>query len=136
MPREIIMTSVLTTQNLTIGYTFRKRERKVISEQLSLRLLPGEVVCLIGPNGAGKSTLLRSLTGLQPPLAGKVCINNKELSTLSAFELARNISVVLTERVNVGMLSVFALVSLGRYPYTDWAGRLLPEDILIVAYLL
>jgi iron complex transport system ATP-binding protein len=122
---------VLKTQNLTIGYTHR-RERKVVAKQLSLALFSGEVVCLIGPNGAGKSTLLRTLTGLQPSLAGKVFINDRELSTLTPLELARSVSVVLTEQIHVGMLSVFAMVSLGRYPYTNWAGNLLTKDIDII----
>lgn len=124
--------SILTTQHLSIGYTSHKHKQKIISEDMSLSLLMGEVVCLIGPNGAGKSTLLRTLSGLQPPLLGTVCINNQELATLTSFELARSISIVLTERVNVGMLSVFALVALGRYPYTDWTGRLLPKDIEVI----
>ena len=75
--------SVLQTHNLTIGYTSSKRERNVVSEDLSLALIPGEIVCLIGPNGAGKSTLLRTLTGLQPHLGGSVFIEDRELSTLS-----------------------------------------------------
>ncbi len=123
---------VLRTQELTIGYTLRKGGRKIVSEGLSLSLIPGEVVCLIGPNGAGKSTLLRTLTGLQPPLSGNVCINNREISTLTSFELARSVSIVLTERVNVGMLSVSALVSLGRHPYTDWTGKLSPKDVEVI----
>jgi len=123
---------VLKTQDLTIGYTSRKRARKVVSENMSLSLTPGEVVCLIGPNGAGKSTLLRTLTGLQLPLEGKVFIDNRELSKLTPFELARSVGIVLTERVNVGMLSVFTLVSFGRYPYTDWMGRLSPADAEII----
>jgi len=127
---------VLETQNLTIGYMPRRRVRKVVAEKLSLALIPGEVVCLIGPNGAGKSTLLRTLTGLQPPLAGKVFIHDQDLATLSPLELARNVSVVLTERVNVGMFSVFALASLGRYPYTDWMGKLSPEDFKIITWAL
>lgn len=127
-----MQTPVLEAQNLTIGYRLRKHERKVVSQKMSLSLIPGEVVCLIGPNGAGKSTLLRTLTGLQPALEGKVFIDGKTLASLTPFDLARSISIVLTERVNVGMLSVFALVSLGRYPYTDWMGRLSAEDINVV----
>ena len=123
---------ILETQQLAIGYASRKYGQKIVSENLSLSLVPGEVICLIGPNGAGKSTLLRTLTGLQPPLAGTVLLNKKEVSALSTFELARSISIVLTERINVGMLTVFALVSLGRYPYTDWTGKIRKKDIEVI----
>lgn len=125
-------TQVLETRSMTIGYHSRKQRKKMIAKNISLALIPGEVVCLIGPNGAGKSTLLRTLSGLQPPLEGTVWIHGQELSTLSAAELAKNVSIVLTERVNVGMLSVFGLVALGRYPYTDWRGKLLAHDVEVV----
>jgi iron complex transport system ATP-binding protein len=39
---------------------------------------------------------------------------------------------VLTERIDVGMLSAYTLVSLGRHPYTDWWGKLTPEDEAII----
>ncbi len=46
------------------------------------------------------------------------------------------IGIVLTERVNVGMLSSFALVALGRHPYTGWSGRLTTEDHAAVEWAL
>ncbi len=55
-----------------------------------------------------------------------------DLSQLPARDLARRLSVVLTERVNPGLLSAFALASLGRHPYTDWSGRLTARDQRIV----
>ncbi len=125
---------IITTQDLTIGYRLQKHAQKVIAQQLSLSLLPGELVCLIGPNGAGKSTLLRTLTGLQPPLLGTVLVEGRNVPELSPLELAQRLSIVLTERVNVGMLSVFALVALGRYPYTNWMGRLSADDRAIVEW--
>ena len=45
------------------------RDREVLSE-VSLDLLPGEIVTLIGPNGAGKTTLVRIILGLQKPGSG------------------------------------------------------------------
>ena len=41
---------------------------------------------------------------------------------------APRLSLVLTQRIDVGMMQVATLVSLGRHPYTDWTGRLRPED--------
>ncbi|NTV46619.1 MAG: ABC transporter ATP-binding protein, partial [Chlorobiales bacterium] len=46
--------------------------------------------------------------------------------------IARFMSIVLTERILVGNLSVYALVALGRYPYTGWLGKLSAEDEAIV----
>lgn len=43
-----------------------------VLEGVSFRLLPGRALVLRGPNGIGKTTLLRTLSGLQPALAGRV----------------------------------------------------------------
>jgi iron complex transport system ATP-binding protein len=123
---------VLTTENLRIGYSGRGGVRRIIADHLNLTLRSGEVVCLMGPNGVGKSTLLRTLIGMQPPLAGRVFLDKTDLATLKPREIARRISVVLTERIEVGQLSVYNLVALGRYPYTNWFGRLTPHDEAIV----
>src|SRR5205085_4908692 len=86
------------------------------------------MVCLLGPNGAGKSTLIRTLAGMQRPISGQIQIAGRDLSKLRPNELARLLAVVLTEGVSAGLLSVEALVALGRYPYTDWTGRLSSND--------
>ncbi|ODH02289.1 ATP-binding protein [Nostoc sp. KVJ20] len=124
--------SILTTHNLTIGYkTSRKTVRCVVSD-ISVSLQAGELVCLLGPNGAGKSTLLRSLAGMQPPIEGEVRLLEENIYKLAPQELAKRLSLVLTEKVDVGMLSAYTLVSMGRYPYTDWWGNLTSEDETIV----
>jgi NitT/TauT family transport system ATP-binding protein len=43
-----------------------------VLRDLSLRVEPGEFVCIVGPSGTGKTTLLRCLSGLMPPSAGTV----------------------------------------------------------------
>ncbi|MFN6539400.1 MAG: ABC transporter ATP-binding protein [Nostoc sp. EkiNYC01] len=124
--------AILTTDNLTIGYkTSRKILRSVVLD-ISVSLQAGELVCLLGPNGAGKSTLLRSLAGMQPPIAGKVRLLGDDVYKLAPQDLAKRLSLVLTEKVDVGMLSAYTLVTLGRYPYTNWWGKLTPEDDAIV----
>ena len=114
---------MLNAEDLAIGY-----HRTPLAAGLNLELRLGELVCLVGPNGAGKSTLLRTLAGMQPPLRGVVRLAGKALHHLPAEEIAKQLAVVLTGRVDAGNLSAYALVALGRYPYTDWRGRLKPQD--------
>jgi iron complex transport system ATP-binding protein len=119
---------ILTTHNLTIGYQISGKTIRNVASNICVSLQAGELVCLLGPNGAGKSTLLRSLAGMQPPIAGEVKLLENDIYKLPPQELAKLLSLVLTEKIDVGMLSAYALVSMGRYPYTDWWGKLTPED--------
>ncbi|MFW5760046.1 MAG: ATP-binding cassette domain-containing protein, partial [Cyclobacteriaceae bacterium] len=76
-------TSLLHTENLSVGYSQRRKEHKIILADINLHLLAGQLVCLLGPNGVGKSTLLRTLAGIQPPLSGKVIIGEKDLQLMN-----------------------------------------------------
>jgi cobalamin transport system ATP-binding protein len=119
---------VLSTHDLSIGYAAPRRAPKVILDHINVSLKAGELVCLIGPNGAGKSTLMRTLAGMQAPLSGSITLLGDDLRRLNPLDLAKRLSIVLTERVDVGLLSAYALVALGRYPYTGWMGDLTPDD--------
>lgn len=125
---------ILATHNLTIGYSQGRGRDAVIASDLNLSLHGGELVCLLGPNGAGKSTLLHTLSGMLPPLAGTVELGGGDVRALPSRDLAQLLSVVLTDRVSVGTLSVYALVALGRYPYTDWMGRLSAHDDEVIRW--
>ena len=47
---------------------------------IDLTIEPGEVVCIIGPSGSGKSTLLRLLNRLEEPTAGRVIVDDEEIT--------------------------------------------------------
>lgn len=125
---------VLSTQYLSIGYPQGRKPPKTIAADINVDIQPGEMICLIGPNGAGKSTLMRTLAGMQPPLHGTITLNGDDLSKLTPQHLAQRLSIVLTERIDVGILSAYALVALGRHPYTGWLGRLTPQDEAVVQW--
>lgn len=130
------MSIILQTRDLTIGYRQGRDSALPILEHLNLELQAGEFACLLGPNGAGKSTLLRTLSRTQPALGGAVLLDGVALESLSARDLARRLSVVLTEIVTPGLLTAQDLVALGRHPHTDWSGRLSEEDHALVAWAL
>lgn len=122
-----VMTAI-TTNRLTVGY----RGHRVV-EDISLSLPCGRLVCLLGPNGAGKSTLLRTLCGFQPPIAGTVTISGSDITTMSTAEVARLVSVVLTDRPLTPSLTAAEMVGMGRAPYTGFWGRLSDDDRRLVS---
>lgn len=117
----------MSAQDLCIGYRHGD-EITEVAKDLSLELPAGEFVCLLGPNGVGKSTLIRTLAGMQAPLGGELCIGKTALESIAPRRRARAISVVLTETLPAGMMDAYALVSLGRHPYSGWFGGLNKED--------
>ena len=68
----------------------RTREGDAAALQgLTLRVAPGELLCVLGPSGAGKSTLLRVIAGLQTPAAGEVHVLGQEIGRLPGRARAR-----------------------------------------------
>ncbi len=120
--------NVLTTKDLSIGYG-SKKGGKEIAKNINVELHKGELVCLVGRNGIGKSTLLRTLSKMQPRLGGEIYLENKNTDEFSRIDLAKIISLVLTERIPSSNLTVYELIALGRQPYTNWIGKLLQEDL-------
>jgi iron complex transport system ATP-binding protein len=110
---------MISAQELSVGFRSRGKEQ-MLFEKIDVHLPPGELVCFMGSNGVGKSTLLKTLAGLLPPLAGKVT------------GLDQNVALVLTDKITAINMTVYDLVSFGRYPYLDWRISLSPSNIEII----
>jgi len=122
---------ILKTDALAIGYN-SKKEETVIASNINIELKKGELVGLVGANGIGKSTLLRTLTKIQNKLSGNIILNEQSLDNYSNIDLAKTLSLVLTEAVSSKNLTIYELVALGRQPYTNWVGNLSEMDKDIV----
>jgi len=127
---------ILTTKQLSIGYKESKGPDFCLLSDINLTIRRGELVCLLGPNGSGKSTLMRTIAGLQAPLSGYTLVEDIPIKERNFKEIARLLSIVLTERLSVGNLSVYHIVALGRHPYTSFMGRLSDKDTQIIKWAL
>ena len=88
-----------------------------VLEEVSFRLVPGEVHSLMGENGAGKSTLIKVLTGALQPSAGAIIIDGDRVSFGSpADALRRGISPVYQEIDLLPNLTVAENIFIGREP--------------------
>jgi len=123
---------IISLVDLEIGFTGRGGARTSISGPLSNTLREGELVALMGVNGSGKSTLLRTISGLQKQLKGSIRIQGREVKEYPGREFAKILSYVSTEVVNVQGMRVEQLVSMGRYPHTNWFGAMTSEDYEMV----
>ena len=129
--KEEIRKIMLQAKDLSIGYK-NKKNITCIAENINLSLHKGSMVCLLGKNGIGKSTLLRTLAKIQNKLSGTMELNEQALENYSNIDLAKTLSLVLTEAVSSKNLTIYELVALGRQPYTNWVGNLSEVDKDIV----
>jgi iron complex transport system ATP-binding protein len=115
-PKSIL----LQTHNLSIGYG-----NQLLFRELNLVAEAGNLICFMGPNGIGKSTLIRTLAGLQKPLSGEVKLPSSD-------EVHHQLAIVLTDKVTSVNMTVYDLVTFGRYPYLNWSIQLKKEDREII----
>ncbi len=104
------------------------RGRKRVLNKVSVDLRPGEVLGILGANGAGKSTLLSTLAGdmgIDPALHLRcpVTLNGRDITGLTAAELARS-RAVLPQKPGLSFdLGVDEVVSMGLYPFPELTGE-------------
>jgi len=114
---------ILQLESLKIGYASGNYSGTILPA-LSASAYRGELVAVIGRNGIGKSTLLRTIMNLQPSLGGKVMISGENSAEFTGLKLAQKIGYISTEIVKISHMRVYDLVALGRFPYTNWIGRI------------
>lgn len=112
----------IKTENLNIGYG------SDLIRDICIEATPGKIVTLIGPNGSGKTTLLRTLTGELSERGGVVYLNGQGKSEMSAYDIAKSMSMVMTEKIKPELMTCREVVEVGRYPYTGKLGILSAED--------
>lgn len=115
------------TEHLAVGY-----HGKILIDDINVGIEKGNILCLLGPNGSGKSTILKSITKHLSTIDGSVYIDDQDIKRLNGKEIAKKISVVLTDRISPDLMTCREIVATGRYPYTNHFGKLTEEDNCII----
>ncbi len=76
--------SILRSENL-----LKKYKSRTVVNNVSVEVRQGEIVGLLGPNGAGKTTTFYMIVGLIKPNAGKIFLDNQDITDLPMYKRAR-----------------------------------------------
>ena len=89
-------------------------------KDVSIKVLPGEIITLIGANGAGKTTTLMSISGIVPPRSGEVLFAGKPMHHLHPEEIvALGISHVPEGRHIFPQMTVAENLDMGAFLRSD-----------------
>ncbi|MDR2197394.1 MAG: ABC transporter ATP-binding protein [Coriobacteriales bacterium] len=102
----------LSIENLSCGWAARTVLRGVY-----LSLSAGETLCLLGPNGSGKTTLFKTILGLMPPQAGRICVDGADTAAWGRRQRARTFAYIPQEHSPAFPFTVLELVLMGRTPH-------------------
>jgi iron complex transport system ATP-binding protein len=111
-------------------------DKRTIINDVTIDILPGEVLALVGPNGAGKSTLLSVLSGDVTPDAGSVTMGGRDLGGIRHLELARLRSVLTQENQVSFPFTVEEVVEMGRSPWARTPERERDNEVISEALTL
>lgn len=107
-----MMKGIIEARQLSTGYG-----KKIVLKDQNIVIPKNKITVILGPNGCGKSTMLKTMARVLPLKDGKIILDGKDLKTMKTAEIAQKIGF-LSQILNTpeGM-SVYELVSYGRYPY-------------------
>ncbi len=120
------MGALLSLRNGTFSYG----DKRIFSD-ITLDVLPGEILCILGANGCGKTTLLRCLNGSLRLARGHVFLDKLDLYNMSVVDVARRMGFVFQEHSAPFPFSVLEVVSMGRAPYLGFFESPSPKDVNI-----
>ena len=87
-----------------------------ILQELSIKIEPGELVCLLGGNASGKSTTLKTILGIVRPRNGTVRIDGEDVTKRpTSYRIGRGLAIVPENRRLFGPMTVLENLEMGAY---------------------
>lgn len=113
----------LEARQLSAGY-----DKRMILEDITLALRPGQITAIVGGNASGKSTLLRTLARILPVKGGGVFLDGKSIHEMPSLGVARIMGLLPQSPIAPEGITVADLVGRGRHPHHGLFSRWTRED--------
>jgi lipopolysaccharide export system ATP-binding protein len=121
---------ILSAENIEKSYKGRK-----VVKGISISVEQGEIVGLLGPNGAGKTTSFYMIVGLIKPQAGRILLDDVDITSFPMYKRAQNGIGYLAQEASVfrklsvedNILSVLQLSELSKAQQKEKMEALLEE---------
>ncbi|MDD9302613.1 MAG: ABC transporter ATP-binding protein [Desulfobacter sp.] len=124
---DLTRTPVLECQDLCFSYAGTS-----IFKNISLKVDPGIFCAILGRNGSGKTTLIHCLNQTLVSESGQV----KNIHDMRPGQIARQVSLVPQEQLDIFPFKVLDVVVMGRAPFLGLAQRPGPKDYDLAAQAL
>ena len=96
------------------GGAFSYDGRRMIFQDVDLKVGTGEILCIIGPNGCGKSTLIDCMLGLKKLGKGNIKVDGEDIRAMKPREFARHVAYVPQGHKTTFAYTVLDVVTMGR----------------------
>jgi lipopolysaccharide export system ATP-binding protein len=130
LPNTFKGSAILRTESLVKRY-----KKRTVVNNVTIDVRQGEIVGLLGPNGAGKTTTFYMVVGMVRPNAGRVYVDNSEITTLPMYQRARlgigylpqEASVFRRLTVRANLMAILQLTKLSKKEQNEKCDRLLED---------
>ena len=131
----------MTTDKNTNGAVLRSEKlkkiygKRTVVKDASVYVRQGEIVGLLGPNGAGKTTTFYMIVGMIKPNAGKIYIDDKDITKIAMYRRARRGVSYLPQEASIfrklsveeNLLAIMQVIGIPRKERKERCDKLLSE---------
>ena len=130
LPKTFKESAILRTESLVKRY-----KKRTVVNNVTIDVRQGEIVGLLGPNGAGKTTTFYMVVGMVRPNAGRVFLDNTEITSYPMYQRARlgigylpqEASVFRRLSVRSNLMAILQLTKLSKKEQNEKCDRLLED---------
>lgn len=106
---------------------------KDILNNISLKIVNGNIISILGPNGSGKTTLLKLLLGILSPNSGEILFNSQKITKINSKKFSKFVAYIPQIHENTFGYTVEDIVLMGRMPHKKFFSNFNAQDIKIAS---